>query len=225
MIGPDSLARLVAGRVHYAWITVGVMFTVILATVGVRAAPGVLIVPLENAFGWSATTISGAISLNILLGGLIAPFGAALIQRIGLRGTVLCSLTLLAVGSGGAAFARTPWELYLDVGRAGGDRLGRRHVRHGDGGGEPLVRRAARPGGWPADGEQRQRTTGVPAVAGEPGRASGLAERALGGGAGDRGADTGGGAGGGRQSRQHRPGTVRRGGRGAELAEYRTTRR
>jgi predicted MFS family arabinose efflux permease len=116
MIGPDSLARLVAGRVHYAWITVGVMFTVILATVGVRAAPGVLIVPLENAFGWSATTISGAISLNILLGGLIAPFGAALIQRIGLRGTVLCSLTLLAVGSGGAAFALTPWELYLTWG-------------------------------------------------------------------------------------------------------------
>ena len=116
MIGPDSLARLVAGRVHYAWITVGVMFPVMLATVGVRAAPGVLIVPLENAFGWSATTISGAISLNILLGGLIAPFGAALIQRIGLRGTVLCSLTLLAVGSGGAAFARTPWELYLTWG-------------------------------------------------------------------------------------------------------------
>jgi MFS family permease len=116
MIGPHSLARLAAGRVHYAWITVAVMFTVILATVGVRAAPGVLIVPLEQAFGWSATTISGAISLNILLGGLIAPFGAALIQRIGLRGTVLCSLTLLALGAGGAAFAREPWELYLTWG-------------------------------------------------------------------------------------------------------------
>ncbi len=116
MIGPHSLARLAAGRVHYAWITVAVMFTVILATVGVRAAPGVLIVPLEQAFGWSATTISGAISLNILLGGLIAPFGAALIQRIGLRGTVLCSLSLLALGAGGAAFAREPWELYLTWG-------------------------------------------------------------------------------------------------------------
>ena len=116
MIGPHSLARLVAGRVHYAWVTVGVMFTVILATVGVRAAPGVLIVPLEHAFGWSASTISGAISLNILLGGLIAPFGAALIQRIGLRGTVLCSLTLLAMGAGGAAFARTPLELYMTWG-------------------------------------------------------------------------------------------------------------
>src|ERR1700722_18387552 len=116
MTASQRLARLLADQIHYGWIVVGVMFTVILATVGVRAAPGVLIVPLENAFGWSATTISGAISLNILLGGLIAPFGAALIQRIGLRGTVLCSLTLLAVGSGGAAFARTPWELYLTWG-------------------------------------------------------------------------------------------------------------
>ena len=48
-MGPQRLARLFAGRVHYGWIVVGVMFTVILATVGVRAAPGVLIVPLEQA--------------------------------------------------------------------------------------------------------------------------------------------------------------------------------
>jgi MFS family permease len=92
------------------------MFTVILATVGVRAAPGVLIVPLEQAFGWSTGTISGAISLNILLGGLVGPFGAALIQRIGMRGTVLCSLSLLAVGAAGAAFATKPWELYATWG-------------------------------------------------------------------------------------------------------------
>jgi len=116
MVGPHSLARLVAGRVHYGWVVVAVMFTVILATVGVRAAPGVLIVPLENAFGWSATTISGAISLNILLGGLVGPFGAAFIQRIGLRRTVLASLLLLLLGTGGAAYARAPWELYATWG-------------------------------------------------------------------------------------------------------------
>jgi MFS family permease len=115
-MGPQRLAGLLAGRIHYAWVVVGVMFTVILATVGVRAAPGVLIVPLENAFGWSAATISGAISLNILLGGLVGPFGAALIQRIGLRGTVLSSLTLLVIGAMGAAFATRPWELYATWG-------------------------------------------------------------------------------------------------------------
>jgi predicted MFS family arabinose efflux permease len=115
-MGPQRAARLIAGRIHYAWIVVGVMFTVILATVGVRAAPGVLIVPLEQALGWDAGTISGAISLNILLGGLAGPFGAALIQRIGMRGTVLCSLALLAAGGIGAAFATRVWELYATWG-------------------------------------------------------------------------------------------------------------
>ena len=105
-----------AGRIHYAWIVVGVMFTVILATVGVRAAPGVLIVPLEQAFGWDAATISGAISLNILLGGLVGPFGAALIQRIGLRGTVLVRCRCWRSAPVGAAFATRPWQLYATWG-------------------------------------------------------------------------------------------------------------
>src|SRR3954447_21833989 len=112
MTPSHRLAHLLVGKVHYGWIVVGVMFSVILATVGVRAAPGVLIVPLEQAFGWSAATISGAISLNILLGGLVGPFAAALLQTMGLRRTVLLSLVLLLLGATGSAFAREPWELY-----------------------------------------------------------------------------------------------------------------
>src|ERR1700760_637519 len=101
MTASQRLARRLVDRVHYGWIVVGVMFVVILATVGVRAAPGVLIVPLEQAFGWNAATISGAISLNILLGGLIGPFAAALLQSIGLRRTVMASLSLLLLGAVG----------------------------------------------------------------------------------------------------------------------------
>ena len=115
-VGPQRLARMLEGRIHYGWIVVAVMFVVILATVGVRAAPGVLIVPLEQAFGWNAATISGAISLNILLGGLIGPFAAAMLQTIGLRRTVVAALLLLLLGAAGSAFARTPWELYATWG-------------------------------------------------------------------------------------------------------------
>ena len=39
MTPSQRLAHLLAGRIHYGWIVVGVMFSVILATVGVRAAP------------------------------------------------------------------------------------------------------------------------------------------------------------------------------------------
>jgi predicted MFS family arabinose efflux permease len=115
-MGPERIARLVAGRVHYAWIVVAVMFVVILASVGVRATPGVLIVPLERSFGWSPAVISGAISLNILLFGLVGPFAAALIQIIGLKRTVLLSMMLLVLGAGLSSFVTQIWQLYLTWG-------------------------------------------------------------------------------------------------------------
>ncbi len=110
------MARLLAGRLHYAWVVVGLMFVVILASVGVRATPGVLIVPLQRAFGWNTAVISGAVSLNLLLFGLVGPFAAALIQVIGLKRTVLCSMLLLVLGSGLSAFVSEIWQLYLTWG-------------------------------------------------------------------------------------------------------------
>ena len=68
-----GLARLSYGRMHYAWIVLAVMFSATLAGVGVRAAPGVMIVPLQRAFGWDVATISGAVSLNIILLGATGP--------------------------------------------------------------------------------------------------------------------------------------------------------
>ena len=44
-----------------------------------------LIVPLEQEFGWSRATISFAISVNLLLYGLCGPFAAALMERFGMR--------------------------------------------------------------------------------------------------------------------------------------------
>jgi MFS family permease len=109
-------ARLVSGRIHYAWIVAAISFTVILVGVGVRAAPSVLLVPLEKTFGWSNDTISGAVSLNILLLGLTGPFAVALMQTIGIRRTMLSALVLLALGAGGSAFVSRPWQLYLTWG-------------------------------------------------------------------------------------------------------------
>lgn len=110
------LARLLLNRLHYAWIVVAVMFVVILASVGVRAAPGVLIVPLQQAFGWNTAVISGAISLNILLFGLVGPFAAGLIQVIGMRRTIVLSMALLVLGAGLSSLVTQIWQLYLTWG-------------------------------------------------------------------------------------------------------------
>ena len=38
-------------RFHYAWIVAAVTFATLLITAGIRATPGLLMVPLESEFG------------------------------------------------------------------------------------------------------------------------------------------------------------------------------
>src|SRR5438132_1618207 len=66
-------------RVHYAWIVAAVTFIALMGAAGFRATPSVLIVPLQNEFGWNRAVISVAVSINLILFGLTGPFAAALI--------------------------------------------------------------------------------------------------------------------------------------------------
>ena len=111
-----GLTRLCAGRVHYAWIVLAVMFSATLAGVGVRAAPGVMILPLQRAFGWDVSTISGAVSVNIILLGVTAPFLTGMIEVIGLKRMVLLCMGLLIAGTGLSSFMTTPWQMFLTWG-------------------------------------------------------------------------------------------------------------
>ncbi|HKT02449.1 MAG TPA: MFS transporter, partial [Rugosimonospora sp.] len=88
-------------------------FVAIVGAAGFRATPGVLITPLQDEFGWSRGTISAAVSVNLVLFGLTAPFAAALMERFGMRRVVSVALLLIAAGSGLTVFMRTSWQLIL----------------------------------------------------------------------------------------------------------------
>ena len=75
-----------------------------------------IIVPLQQAFGWSVGTISAAISLNILLLGMTGPFITGLMETLGLRRTVLLCLSLLLLGTGLSTFITAPWQLFATWG-------------------------------------------------------------------------------------------------------------
>jgi len=107
------ISRLFGQRVHYAWIVAVVTFMVLLVTAGIRATPGVLMVPLETEFGWSNASISFAIAINLALFGLIGPFAASLMDRWGLRRVVLLALALLAISVGLTTLMRSEWQLVL----------------------------------------------------------------------------------------------------------------
>ena len=128
-----------------------------------RSVPGVLIEPLHDEFGWSHGLIGSAVSLNLMLFGLMSPFAAALMDRFGVRPVVTIALVLVAVGSGLTVFMTEPWQLILLLGaaRRPGHRLdvdGLRRHHH-----QPLVRRPPRPGQRHPHRRQRDRPADLPA--------------------------------------------------------------
>jgi len=98
-------------RFHYAWVVAATTFVVLLVSAGVRAVPAVLMLPLEQEFGWVRTTTSAALSVNILLYGMTGPFAGSLMARVGVRRVVLSALALLAVGAAIAPLIRQSWQL------------------------------------------------------------------------------------------------------------------
>jgi len=103
-------------RIHPAWLVAAVAFVALLGAAGFRAAPGVLMVPLQDEFGWSRATLSLAVGVNLVLFGLTAPFAAALMDRFGIRRVTSAALVLIAAGSGLTVFVRASWQLVLTWG-------------------------------------------------------------------------------------------------------------
>ncbi len=106
------MTRAPAARVHYAWIVAAVTFMILLCAAAVRATPSVIIVPLQREFGWSRALISGAVSINLVLYGLVGPFAAAIMQRFGIRRTIVIALVVMSSGVALTNLMDAPWQLY-----------------------------------------------------------------------------------------------------------------
>src|SRR3954471_17736187 len=111
-------------RVHYAWVVAGAGFAALLASAAFRAVPGVLMVPLQDEYGWSRATISGGVSINVVVFGLSGPFSAALVERVGLRRVVTVALSMIAAAAVLTTQASQPWHLYLLWGLVAGAATG-----------------------------------------------------------------------------------------------------
>ena len=88
-----------------------VTFLVLIASAAFRSSQGVMIVPIEADLGWSRTITSLAISVNLVVYGVTAPFAAALMERFGVRRIAIGALALLSLGTGLTAVMTASWQL------------------------------------------------------------------------------------------------------------------
>ena len=109
----DEATRRSGPRLHWAWVVAAVSFVAILGAAGFRSVPGVFMHPLHEAFGWSHGVIGLAMSVNMTLFGLTAPFAAALMDRFGVRPVLATALVLISAGSALSVTMTTSWQLVL----------------------------------------------------------------------------------------------------------------
>nr|WTA00432.1 MFS transporter [Streptomyces sp. NBC_00857] len=100
-------------RIHRAWSVAVVTFVTIIGAAAFASLPGLLIEPLHSEFAWSRGSIGFAVSVNLALYGLTAPFAAALMDRFGIRRVVAVALTVIAAGSVLTVWMTAPWQLVL----------------------------------------------------------------------------------------------------------------
>jgi sugar phosphate permease len=100
-------------RFYYGWVVVVITALALLVAAGARSAPGVFLLSMQTDLQLDRATLSGAISLGLIMFGLGAPLSGYFIDRFGPRRVVLAGLTLLGVSFIANASIRSVPGLYL----------------------------------------------------------------------------------------------------------------
>nr|WP_245761243.1 MFS transporter [Saccharopolyspora shandongensis] len=102
--------------IHRAWWVAAVTALVVIGAGACATTAGLLITPLHHEFGWSRAAIGVAVSVNMALYGLTAPFSAALMDRFGIRRVAVAALLLIAAGAGLTTVVSDSWHLVVGWG-------------------------------------------------------------------------------------------------------------
>lgn len=101
---------------YYGWTIVYVTFYTIFVVSAVSFSFGIFFKPLIAEFNWSRSLVSFAVSLNMIVYGLVQAFIGRAIDRWGSRAVVSASVMILGAGALLVSTAQNPWQLYIYYG-------------------------------------------------------------------------------------------------------------
>lgn len=100
-------------RIHRAWLVAAVTFLTLISAAAFRSTTSIMFMPLEMEFGWTRSLTSSALSVNLVVYGVTAPFAATLMERFSPKRVAVAALALVALGTGLTVGMTEPWQLML----------------------------------------------------------------------------------------------------------------
>jgi sugar phosphate permease len=107
-------------KLFYGWVIVVVTAAVLIATAGVRAAPGAFLLSMQVEPGWSTASLSFVAAVGLIAYGLAGPVSGRLMASIGIKGVTILSLALTAASLFAAIVVSDIWLLTLTFGLLSG---------------------------------------------------------------------------------------------------------
>ena len=103
-----------AQKIFYGWWIVGGCFLILVVSVGagLYSLP-IFLVPLQEHFGWTRTSISIGAAIASISIGLMAPCVGAIISRFGMRPTMFVGTLIMAFGFIGYASITLLWHFWV----------------------------------------------------------------------------------------------------------------
>ncbi len=115
-----SRGNVILSDARMAAVVLGMCFMLNMAGRGVADTYVVFLLPLENEFAWSRSSISSVYSIFMLTNGLSAPFAGMLFERWGPKALYLTGLMVMASAFMLAGHLNSLWQFQLCVGLGAG---------------------------------------------------------------------------------------------------------
>ncbi|MEY4499840.1 MAG: hypothetical protein RL319_828 [Actinomycetota bacterium] len=104
---------MIKSKMNWAIPVAVVTFFALLGAAAFRSTTSVLFQPFEQEFDWARSDTSLAMSVNLLVYGLTAPFAATVMAKYSIRKVGTLALALVALGSGLTVFMTEVWQLVV----------------------------------------------------------------------------------------------------------------
>jgi MFS family permease len=103
-------------QVHYAWVIIGLSVLLYLGGGSITQAFGVVILPLQDEYGWGQGSITLAYGISAIISAVLSPVIGTATDKYGGRPVLFVGVVCFFIGTAMSAMATEVWHIWISYG-------------------------------------------------------------------------------------------------------------